>query len=156
MELLFLHVVRVLERIKLRLKLLFLLLESLYLRFELELIVCCFAFDLDNVLLQRLHLLDKRHGLFKFLLGQLMALLSLSLGLFCLLKLLAQVVILLDQVINQLLIVLCAELARSVAFGRLLRVGGGDHFSDLVRLRVLMLASACALGLAGVLADVAW
>ena len=145
-----------LERIKFGLKLLFLLLESVYLRFELELIVCCLAFDFDHVLLQRLHLFDKSHGLLEFLFSLLVALIGLSLCLFCLLQLLAQVVVLLNQVINQLLIVLWAEFPSCVAFGRLLGVVGGNHFPNLIRLRILMLASTSALSLTLVLAYPAW
>ena len=81
-----------------------------------------------------------------------MALFGLSLGLLCLLQLLAQVVVLLNQVINQLLIVLWAEFPSTVTFGRLLRVVGRNHFPNLIRLRILMLASTSALSLAWVLA----
>ena len=64
-------------------------------------------------MLERLHLVDHGHGFLQFQIGHLTRFLSLSLCLSCLLHLLAQLVVLMDQVVDDLLIVLRAELRLS-------------------------------------------
>mmetsp|Transcript_7138 Transcript_7138/g.9951 ORF Transcript_7138/g.9951 Transcript_7138/m.9951 type:complete len:86 (-) Transcript_7138:629-886(-) len=85
MQLLFLLAVRLLEGIKFRLYLFLLLLEALNLRPELHLVVGGFALELDDVLLQRFHVLDYFHRFLKLQGSLRIGLLSLSALLFALL-----------------------------------------------------------------------